>query len=104
MPSLLPESGETPIVSPVDMAEILEYPTNVPAPSGEVGRVGICTECFNVQPDQYMERSPFYQDGQSVPCKFCGGVTTIIREDLINDHTKDRMDQMRGIGSTRQPN
>lgn len=63
--------------------------------------VGMCSECKNIQPDQYMLRSPFFGSGGPVPCKFCGAPTIIVRQRFVDQHFKDRLDQMRGIGSSR---
>lgn len=104
MPELRPpESGQGPPNAPVQMVtdfiaeEALASSTN----SEPEGMVGFCIECKNVQPDQYMERNIFYQEGSPVPCRFCGGVTAIVPESLITqDSFKKRLDQMRGIGTS----
>ena len=56
--------------------------------------IGVCTECHSDQPEQYMIRSPFAQDGKAVPCKYCGGVVVITyretREESIDQSNRSR--------------
>jgi len=40
--------------------------------------IGCCTECKSEQRDSYMEKNPFYQQGGSVPCQYCSGVTVVV--------------------------
>jgi len=40
--------------------------------------IGVCTECKSEQRDSYMEKNPFYQQGGSVPCGYCGGITVVV--------------------------
>lgn len=58
--------------------------------------VGVCSECKSDQPDNYMERSPFAQNGSPVPCKYCGGVVIITYRELRDDALKGS-DRSRGI-------
>jgi len=58
--------------------------------------IGVCTECRSDQRDSYMEKNPFYQQGGSVPCQFCGGVVIVVRRDQ-RDSTLRRLNERRGI-------
>lgn len=51
--------------------------------------VGVCSECQSDQPDSYMYRSPFAQEGKPVPCKYCGGVVIITYRELRDQAIKD---------------
>lgn len=62
--------------------------------------VGFCSECKSEQPNQYMERNVFAQEGKPVPCKYCGGIVVIMYKELIDEHFKDMLDVNRGIGSS----
>lgn len=62
---------------------------------------GFCIECKSIQSDHHMIRSPFFGGADSVPCQYCGGVTIITFNEVINDAFNSRMDQSRGLGSTR---
>lgn len=56
--------------------------------------VGVCSECESDQPESYMERNPFAQQGSPVPCRFCGGVVIIVyreqRDAALNDAKRER--------------
>jgi hypothetical protein len=39
--------------------------------------IGLCTDCGSDQPERYMYSSPFSQQGNSPPCKYCGGVVVV---------------------------
>lgn len=56
--------------------------------------IGVCSECHSDQPEAYMFRSPFAQEGKNVPCKYCGGVVVITyretRDSAINQSNKSR--------------
>lgn len=58
--------------------------------------IGVCTECKSDQPMSYMMNNPFAQAGQSVPCKYCGGVVIIVYRE-IRDNSLDKSDDKRGI-------
>lgn len=58
--------------------------------------VGVCSECKSDQPDSYMMRSPFAQEGKPVPCKYCGGVVIITYRE-VRDSALDNSDKSRGI-------
>lgn len=58
--------------------------------------IGVCSECHSDQPDEYMYRSPFAQEGKSVPCKYCGGVVVITYRETRED-ALDQSDRSRGI-------
>lgn len=58
--------------------------------------IGVCSECKSDQPDQYMYRSPFAQEGKPVPCKYCGGVVIITYRET-RDSALDGSDKSRGI-------
>lgn len=58
--------------------------------------IGVCTECQSDQPNAYMERSPFAQDGKSVPCKYCGGVVVITYRET-REESIDQSNRSRGI-------
>jgi DNA-directed RNA polymerase subunit RPC12/RpoP len=58
--------------------------------------VGVCSECQSDQPDAYMYRSPFAQEGKSVPCKYCGGVVVITYRET-RDSALDQSNKSRGI-------
>jgi DNA-directed RNA polymerase subunit RPC12/RpoP len=58
--------------------------------------IGVCSECKSDQPNQYMERSPFAQEGKPVPCKYCGGVVIITYRET-RDSALDGSDRSRGI-------
>jgi hypothetical protein len=58
--------------------------------------VGVCSECQSDQPDAYMYRSPFAQEGKSVPCKYCGGVVVITFRET-RDSALDQSNKSRGI-------
>jgi hypothetical protein len=56
--------------------------------------IGVCSECHSDQPEGYMYRSPFAQNGTNVPCKYCGGVVVITyresRDDALNQSDRNR--------------
>jgi hypothetical protein len=56
--------------------------------------IGVCSECQSDQPNQYMERSPFAQAGQSPPCKYCGGVVILVyresRDQALREANRER--------------
>lgn len=56
--------------------------------------VAVCSECHSDQPDIYMYKNPFAQEGKPVPCKYCGGVVIItyreIRDQSLDDSNKGR--------------
>lgn len=58
--------------------------------------IGVCSECKSDQPEAYMYRSPFAQDGKPVPCKYCGGVVIITYRETRNE-ALDQSDNSRGI-------
>jgi hypothetical protein len=58
--------------------------------------VGVCSECKSDQPDSYMYRSPFAQEGKAVPCKYCGGVVIITYRET-RDQSLNESDRGRGI-------
>lgn len=58
--------------------------------------VGVCSECHSDQPEAYMYRSPFAQEGKSVPCKYCGGVVVITYRET-RDSALDQSNKSRGI-------
>ena len=58
--------------------------------------IGVCSECKSDQPNSYMEKSPFAQAGQNVPCKYCGGVVIITYRETRN-RSLDQSDTNRGI-------
>lgn len=58
--------------------------------------VGVCSECKSDQPDRYMYKSPFAQEGKPVPCKYCGGVVIITYRET-RDSALDGSDKSRGI-------
>lgn len=58
--------------------------------------VGTCSECHSDQPDAYMYRSPFAQEGKPVPCKYCGGVVVITYRETRQE-ALDQSDRSRGI-------
>ena len=58
--------------------------------------IGTCSECHSDQPEQYMYRSPFAQEGKNVPCKFCGGVVIITYRETRNK-ALGQSDSSRGI-------
>jgi DNA-directed RNA polymerase subunit RPC12/RpoP len=58
--------------------------------------IGVCSECKSDQPEAYMYRSPFAQDGKPVPCKYCGGVVIITYRESRNQ-ALDQSDNSRGI-------
>lgn len=58
--------------------------------------VGVCSECHSDQPEPYMYRSPFAQEGKSVPCKYCGGVVVITYRET-RDSALDQSNKSRGI-------
>jgi DNA-directed RNA polymerase subunit RPC12/RpoP len=58
--------------------------------------VGVCSECHSDQPEAYMYRSPFAQDGKPVPCKYCGGVVVITYRET-RDSALDQSNKSRGI-------
>lgn len=58
--------------------------------------IGVCSECKSDQPEAYMYRSPFAQDGKPVPCKYCGGIVIITYRETRND-ALDQSDSSRGI-------
>jgi DNA-directed RNA polymerase subunit RPC12/RpoP len=58
--------------------------------------IGVCSECHSDQPFEYMTRSPFAQNGQNVPCKYCGGVVVITYRET-RDSALDQSDRSRGI-------
>lgn len=58
--------------------------------------IGVCSECKSDQPESYMFRSPFAQDGKPVPCKYCGGVVIITYRET-RDSALGQSDSSRGI-------
>jgi DNA-directed RNA polymerase subunit RPC12/RpoP len=58
--------------------------------------IGVCSECKSDQPDSYMYKSPFAQEGKPVPCKYCGGVVIITYRET-RDSALDGSDKSRGI-------
>lgn len=58
--------------------------------------IGVCSECHSDQPLEYMMRSPFAQNGQNVPCKYCGGVVVITYRET-RDTALNQSDRSRGI-------
>lgn len=58
--------------------------------------IGVCSECKSDQPDQYMFRSPFAQEGKPVPCKYCGGVVIVVYRSK-RDSALDGSDRQRGL-------
>jgi len=58
--------------------------------------IGTCSECHSDQPDAYMERSPFAQEGKNVPCKYCGGVVVITYRET-RDQAIEQSDRSRGL-------
>ncbi len=58
--------------------------------------VGVCSECKSDQPDSYMYRSPFAQEGKAVPCQYCGGVVIITYRET-RDQSLNESDRGRGI-------
>lgn len=58
--------------------------------------IGVCSECKSDQPDSYMYKSPFAQEGKPVPCKYCGGVVIITYREIRDEALKDS-DRGRGI-------
>lgn len=58
--------------------------------------IGVCSECKSDQPDSYMMRNPFAQDGKPVPCKYCGGVVIITYRET-RDSALGQSDSSRGI-------
>lgn len=58
--------------------------------------IGVCSECKSDQPNAYMVRSPFAQDGKPVPCKYCGGVVVITYRET-RDQALDGSDKSRGL-------
>lgn len=65
--------------------------------------VGLCSECKSTQPNSYMERSVFAQEGSPPPCRYCGGVVVITYGELQGEALNQSLDAARGIGSTVQP-
>lgn len=68
----------------------------------DVWQIGVCTECHSDQPAKYMEKTAFAQP----PCKFCGGVVSVIAVPDDDDITAARRenaiikaDSQRGIYS-----
>lgn len=58
--------------------------------------IGVCSECKSDQPNSYMEKSAFAQQGSSVPCKYCGGVVIITYRER-RDSSLDSSDKDRGL-------
>lgn len=58
--------------------------------------IAFCMECGNDQPDKYIEKSPFYTQGGSTPCKWCYGVT-VISDKKEKEGILRRNNQKRGI-------
>lgn len=58
--------------------------------------MAVCTECHSDQPDDYMNRNPFFQQGSPTPCKFCGGVTIIAQRGKRNSSI-DNANNQRGL-------
>lgn len=56
--------------------------------------IGVCSECKSDQPEAYLYRSPFAQEGKPIPCKYCGGVVIITyretRDQAINGSDRSR--------------
>lgn len=60
--------------------------------------IGVCSECHSDQPDQYMERNKFAQEGLPVPCKYCGGVVIITpRDPKGKNRALGQSDAQRGL-------
>jgi len=58
--------------------------------------IGVCSECKSDQPMSYMEKNNFAQQGQPVPCKYCGGVVIITYRET-RDNSINSSDRERGI-------
>lgn len=58
--------------------------------------IGVCSECKSDQPMSYMYKNPFAQNGQPVPCKYCGGVVIISYRENRNS-SLESSDKERGI-------
>lgn len=58
--------------------------------------IGVCSECKSDQPERYMMNSPFAHAGNSVPCRYCGGVVIITYRET-RDGSLDSSDRSRGI-------
>jgi DNA-directed RNA polymerase subunit RPC12/RpoP len=58
--------------------------------------IGVCSECKSDQPESYMYKSPFAQQGKPVPCKYCGGIVVITYRETRDSALKNS-DNSRGI-------
>lgn len=102
----LEDEGPQPslIQSKIDTGAIDEEDENVPQISQADlirNKVAMCSECKSVLPDSQVEDNVFYQSGQPMPCPFCGGVVAIVPEALASTkYFHNRLDQLRGIGTT----
>lgn len=56
-------------LDPQDAADF--FGANRLADDGQDHSIAFCIECKNVQPDQYAGKSPFFNQGGSIPCKYC---------------------------------
>lgn len=56
--------------------------------------VAVCTECHSDQPDQYIIKNIFFQQGGEIPCKYCSGLVIITtrsnRKRAINRRNRER--------------
>jgi len=60
--------------------------------------VFVCVECHTDQPEHYIERNAFAQQGSPVPCCFCGGVTVFTTRGQRADALR-QSDRQRGLAT-----
>jgi len=84
------------IESPSDAA--VDYITRNARVKNKEDVIGLCSECKSVMPPGYMENNIFAAEGVPADCKYCGGVVVVTYRELANEHMKDTLDGVRGIG------
>ena len=58
--------------------------------------IAVCSECHSDNPDRYVENNPHYKAGNSVPCRYCGGVLIIV-DRASRDLSLNQRDRERGL-------
>ena len=58
--------------------------------------IAVCIECKTDQNSQRVERDPFYLDGKTPVCRYCGGVTILV-ERSERDHALEQASKSRGL-------
>lgn len=60
--------------------------------------IAVCTECKSDQNSAKVEKDPFYLQGGTPVCRYCGGVTILV-ERQYRENALDQVSRQRGISS-----